>query len=183
VIQADNSSSLLALERKTTSNCKKEFPMQTMNAAACLHQECLDKLQQILDLAMHTAAAASAEGNHKIVLQAAREVTRIITLMTKMTGAPHQARGTGQKASPPPDGLDDLLSDLSALTQELGRGFPVANSVPDLDPGNSLPKTGHQHFQKREKGGKLPGKTSSLVDFFKKNKRLGEDEKISQTGS
>jgi hypothetical protein len=58
--------------------------MQTTSSPNPWHQECLGKLQQILDLAMQTAEAASTEGNHKIVLQAAREVTRIITLMTKL---------------------------------------------------------------------------------------------------
>jgi hypothetical protein len=49
------------------------------------HQDCLDKLGRALDLVLKTAEAASAENNHKIVIQAAREVTRIATLITKMT--------------------------------------------------------------------------------------------------
>jgi orotidine-5'-phosphate decarboxylase len=59
--------------------------MQTTNSQNPLQQECLKNLQKILDLAMHTAEAASTEGNHKVVLQAVREVTRIITLMTKLS--------------------------------------------------------------------------------------------------
>jgi len=62
--------------------------MPTADSHNPWHQVCLGKLQQILDLAMQTAEAASIEGNHKIVLQAAREVTRIITLMTKLNPAP-----------------------------------------------------------------------------------------------
>jgi hypothetical protein len=50
-----------------------------------LQQDCLDKLGRALDLVLKTAEAASAENNHKIVIQAAREVTRIATLITKMT--------------------------------------------------------------------------------------------------
>jgi hypothetical protein len=45
----------------------------------------LDTLQQFLHLAMQTAQTASAEGNHRLVLQAIREGTRIIALITKMT--------------------------------------------------------------------------------------------------
>jgi hypothetical protein len=50
-----------------------------------LHQDCLTKLSRALDLVLKTAETASAENNHKIVIQAAREVTRIATLITKMT--------------------------------------------------------------------------------------------------
>ncbi len=51
------------------------------------HQDCLTKLNRVLDLALITAESASAEGNHKVVIQAAREVTRIVTLINKMTTA------------------------------------------------------------------------------------------------
>jgi hypothetical protein len=50
-----------------------------------LQQGVLDKLNRALDLVLKTAEAASAENNHKVVIQAAREVTRIATLITKMT--------------------------------------------------------------------------------------------------
>jgi hypothetical protein len=50
-----------------------------------LPQDCLAKLNRALDLVLKSAETASAEGNHKIVIQAAREVTRIVTLITKMT--------------------------------------------------------------------------------------------------
>ena len=43
--------------------------MQATVSSNPLDQYCLDKLQKMLDLAMQTAEAASAEGNHKIVLQ------------------------------------------------------------------------------------------------------------------
>jgi hypothetical protein len=47
----------------------------------------LDTLQQFLHLAMQTAQTASAEGDHRLVLQAVREGTRIIALITKMTSS------------------------------------------------------------------------------------------------
>jgi hypothetical protein len=152
--------------------------MPPLHNADRLHQKYLDKLQQLLDLAMHTAAAASTEGNHKIVLQAVREATRIITLMTKMTGVTNQDKGSRQKSSTQIDGLDGLLNDLSALTEEIGRSFPIADSGQDLDAGNCPPLTGNPPCQQRAESGKIPGKSSYLEDFFKKNKRLKADEKI-----
>ena len=61
------------------------------------HQDCLTKLNRVLDLALITAESASAEGNHKVVIQAAREVTRIVTLINKMTLPPIQSRNPNQK--------------------------------------------------------------------------------------
>jgi hypothetical protein len=52
-----------------------------------LHQDCLDKLSRVLDLVLKTAEAASAGNNHKLVIQSAREVTRITALIHKMTNA------------------------------------------------------------------------------------------------
>ncbi len=49
-----------------------------------LGQHCLFKLNRVLEMAMHTARTATGEGNSKIALQGTREVTRIITLMTKL---------------------------------------------------------------------------------------------------
>lgn len=48
-------------------------------------QEVLQKLNRTLDLVLKTAEAASAAKDHKVVIQAAREVTRLATLITKMT--------------------------------------------------------------------------------------------------
>ena len=59
--------------------------MPADNTDQLLAQTCLDALQHMLDLAMQTADAASAEKNHKLVLQAVREVTRLVTLMDKLT--------------------------------------------------------------------------------------------------
>ncbi len=53
----------------------------------------LASLERMLELAQQTAEAASAEGNHKVVIQAIREVTRIVTLIHKIatTSVPETA--------------------------------------------------------------------------------------------
>lgn len=48
-----------------------------------LRQNCLFKLNLVLEIAMHTARAATGDSNATIALQATRELTRIIDLMTK----------------------------------------------------------------------------------------------------
>jgi hypothetical protein len=100
--------------------------MPSPNLTDQLHQDCLGHLQKVLDMTLHTAEAASVEGNHKIVLQAVREVTRIITLMNKMTcrtdrevkpASPKDSRPTktlpsqilNQQLDPSPDPESDLL--------------------------------------------------------------------------
>jgi tRNA U34 5-carboxymethylaminomethyl modifying GTPase MnmE/TrmE len=98
--------------------------MQATVIQSSCHQTYLATLNRMLELAMQTAEAASTEGNHKIVLQAVREVTRIITLMTKMdctseaksktpaapvlTAIPPLATGNSKTAA----GLDDLTQDV-----------------------------------------------------------------------
>jgi hypothetical protein len=129
-----------------------------------LHQDCLSKLQQILDLAMQTAEAASAEGNHKIVLQAVREVTRIITLMTKLAGAPDQAAAPVMTQTPAQAAQDPDIEALSnGLVQDVLKIFP--GLVSNLETDNPKPKGKNRFFWKREKGGKIPGKTSPLEDI------------------
>jgi hypothetical protein len=59
--------------------------MSAPNGQPNLHQDCLAKLDRALDLVLQSAEAAAAENNHKVVLQAAREVARIVTLINKMT--------------------------------------------------------------------------------------------------
>ncbi len=59
--------------------------MQPATSHPDLHQDCLAKLNRALDLALKTAEAASAADNHKVVIQAVREVTRIVTVINKMT--------------------------------------------------------------------------------------------------
>jgi hypothetical protein len=120
-----------------------------------LDQYCLDKLQKMLDLAMQTAEAASTEGNHKIVLQAVREVTRIVTLITKL-GNPPAPKAVAAAESPPtlagsaPD--VDVAALTDALEQDVLKFFPGLTS----DPKSDKPKLATQNplFWKQEKGGK-----------------------------
>ena len=64
--------------------------MQAAAAHQVQSQNCLEVLNRMLALAMQTAEAASAENNHKLVLQAVREVTRLITLINKIAGTADQ---------------------------------------------------------------------------------------------
>ncbi len=61
--------------------------MELITPPPALQQDCLDKLSRALDLVLKTAEAASAENNHKLVIQSAREVTRIAGLIHKMTSS------------------------------------------------------------------------------------------------
>ena len=66
-----------------------------------LQQEVLDKLNRALDLVLKTAEAASADNNHKVVIQAAREVTRIATLITNMTNPKTRPGSLGRDSQEP----------------------------------------------------------------------------------
>jgi hypothetical protein len=102
---------------------------------ADLQQDCLDKLSRALDLVLKTAETASAENNHKIVIQAAREVTRIATLITKMTDPktrvfqdwPAAKPGRQTPSCPPPTIADTGLEpgDTANLARDL--------TLPDLE--------------------------------------------------
>jgi hypothetical protein len=97
----------------------------------------LGTLQQFLDLAMHTAQTASAEGDHRLVLQAIREGTRIIALINKMTG-----ELTSQSTSAPRS---------TTLPNQAFRAGGPKNAAP----------TG-----KREKSGKTAGKIPFLGNIL-----------------
>jgi hypothetical protein len=120
--------------------------MQSIISPNSLNQECLGKLQKILDLAMQTAETASAEGNHKIVLQAVREVTRIITLMTKLAGAPAPEAATIIPAAPiktktpvQANPNSDIETLTNGLVQDVLKIFP--GLVSNLESANPEPKT------------------------------------------
>lgn len=51
---------------------------------------CVNILNRLLELAMQTAEAASEDKNHRLVLQAVREVTRLVTLINKITSPQNQ---------------------------------------------------------------------------------------------
>ena len=100
-----------------------------------LHQDCLDKLSRALDLVLKTAETASAENNHKLVIQAAREVTRIATLITKMTdpktkayqGSPVAKPGRQAASWPPPTAADNGVE--PGASANLARDL----TLPDLE--------------------------------------------------
>ncbi len=104
-------------------------------------------LQRFLDLAMHTAEAASAEGNHRIVLQAIREGARIITLLLKLTSSSDQQQGRLPQAPTELLGLDRLLNTAPAIPEDQHSGISPGPSASDLQPKNRQPDHGHQPAQ------------------------------------
>jgi hypothetical protein len=104
-----------------------------------LQQDCLDKLSRVLDLVLKTAEAASAENNHKVVIQSAREVTRIAGLMHKMTSsttkAGRAARTGGKTAGPCAPGKNT-----SSRPERTGKGQPAPghNGKTDMKPDDLI---------------------------------------------
>lgn len=130
--------------------------MSSMPEPYPLHQHCLGYLQKILDLAMHTAETASAEGNHKIVLQAVREVTRIVTLMTKLDGASGQAPAPVKTKKPVQPAQDSDIAELNSLVQDMLKIFPDLADTPTtagqkLPIANQFLKSGKKAENYREK--------------------------------
>ena len=129
--------------------------MESINSPSPLHEYCLGKLQQVLDLAMHTAEAGSADGNHKIVLQAVREVTRIVTLITKIEKSSAPKAETESKAASAPitTSANEAQSDAEELT--IGLGQDVLKFFPGLTANNKNetqePQGKNLLFWKREK--------------------------------
>ena len=81
--------------------------MELITPPSALQQDCLDKLSRALDLVLKTAEAAGAANDHKLVIQAAREVTRIAGLIHKMTSgrtkpapSPRSGLTTAKTAAP-----------------------------------------------------------------------------------
>ena len=77
--------------------------MELTTPPSALQQDCLDKLSRALDLVLKTAEAAGAANDHKLVIQAAREVTRIAGLIHKMTKpapSPRSGLTTAKTAEP-----------------------------------------------------------------------------------
>ncbi len=148
-------------------------------------QDCLDKLNQALDLALHTAEAASSEGNHRVVLQAVREVTRIITLMNKMafnfrSGAKTKTKPVPKPAHPKtletflrPDELpeqDELSLD---LLQKISLNLAELQAF-QADAESGLPCTANG---KGEKVGNYREKKGLIKIFFKNNQPDNQREK------
>jgi hypothetical protein len=97
----------------------------------------LATLNQFINLAMHTAQTASVEADHRLVLQAIREGTRIIALINKMTSESTSKSMAKPKSAPP-------------STRACHSGNP-----------NGAAQTG-----KREKSGKTAGKIPLLSNIF-----------------
>jgi hypothetical protein len=98
------------------------------------HQDCLTKLHRVLDLALITAESASAEGNHKVVIQAAREVTRIVTLINKMTATSDPKPKPKPKTTPNP--LDNPVGRESGAHPAFTQNLATDKQPPDTPISN-----------------------------------------------
>lgn len=114
-----------------------------------LHQDCLANLNLFLEMAMQTAETANGEGNHKVVLQAIREGTRLITLILKMTRPSDQGRASKSKSAP------SLVSLPNDILKNRNTQLPT-------------------FFPKGAKSGKLPGKTP----LPEKNNSVNQEDKL-----
>lgn len=119
-----------------------------------LHQNYLDYLYVFLDLALRTGSTASKEDNHKVVLQAAREAGRLISLMHKI--------------APEADSALDELSD------PLESCHSVWNLKTASDCGNG------KHNTPWEKSGKLAGNSAGHKKKSQENQEYMVNEKIFQ---
>ncbi len=128
--------------------------MQTTQPQSTPSLEYLLTLQRFLDLAMHTAETASAEGNHRIVIQAIREGARLITLLFKLTSPQDQKQGRRPLTSTARPGLDSLLNAAPAIPGDRSACLPPGNSPPDRQtkhpktvPGSQSPQTGNPNIE------------------------------------
>jgi hypothetical protein len=171
-----------------------------------LQQNCLFWLSQMLEMTLRTAQAAEAEGNGKLVLQAASQGSRLINIIMKhemplddrlvyriITSPQWVTQGSlwpedpeimaGQRQDlaetfivPCPDTEADARppissEDLTAIQALVGSlNGPAAGQ---LKPENRL-------VAKREKSGKLPGKTVGKNNKYKGYQRDILNEKIFQ---
>ncbi len=137
--------------------------METTISTNPLEQYCLDNLQKMLDLAMHTAEAASADGNHKVVLQAVREVTRIVTLITKIENSSAKKAAADITAAPVPakppanEAQAEVKELTNGLVQDVLKFFPGLTSDSKTD--NPKLATRNPLFWQRGKGRKSRQKT------------------------
>lgn len=136
--------------------------METANSPTPVQQLCLANLQKTLDMAMKAAEMASAEGNHKLVLQAVREVTRIITLMTKLDTPPVSKKapaapkylGQADRNATDKPLSDKLIKEALALFPGLDRKPNIAN----LGLTTTKPPMPEAPKRRDEIGKRLPGR-------------------------
>lgn len=106
---------------------------------------------------MYTAEAASGEGNHKVVIQAIREGTRVIALILKMTSASDYCS-------------DSLIDHGQSLAGIGGLDMPPAYSSHEPQSSNQALGTGNRLSKKWKKSGKIPEKKTFQEDNSEGNK-------------
>jgi hypothetical protein len=113
--------------------------MPTTPSPSCCPPDYFSILHRLLDLLMQTAETASTEGNHRVVIQAIREGSRLITLILKMTSP-----GT------PSNALDkDLMQAFGGLA------FPAAANLENKwEKSGKLPKKTTPNYENIKKNHK-----------------------------
>jgi hypothetical protein len=96
-----------------------------------LHQDCLDQLSHALDLVLKTAEAASAAGDQKLVLRSAREVSRLASLIHKMTRRQIKTAPEPRAAHTDAPAAAPSASAKEAFLALIGR-HPADSGLPDL---------------------------------------------------
>jgi hypothetical protein len=164
-----------------------------------LRQGCLFWLSQALEMCMQTAQDAQTEGNSRILLQAIRQGTRLITIILKqdfqlddrivfeMLSSPEWAtqdsllphnpqvliagrRALTRTLSSPCSAIDSAspedvdLESLQAMFSNL-----VQPPVTQPNRANRQAAKINRRLKKRQKGGKLPGKTAPQQDIHEDN--------------
>jgi hypothetical protein len=128
--------------RPQAPNAKGDKKMEIIIPQSDLQQDCLDKLSRVLDLVLKTAEAASAENNHKVVIQSAREVTRIAGLMHKMTNRKSNPAPAlrGALAVPKTAGPCAPGKNTSSRPERTGKGQPAPghNGKTDMKPDDLI---------------------------------------------
>jgi hypothetical protein len=134
--------------------------MSSLKSPAVVPPNYRSTLTRTLELAMKTAETASVESNHRVVLQAVREVTRIITLMTKLDFTSAAENEAQPIALPPPT---ELLA-----PSHLAPSTSPPPAVVSPRSASKRKKAGKKAKNRREKTGKLPATDQLLDDIIVK---------------
>jgi hypothetical protein len=171
-----------------------------------LQQNCIFWLSRTLEMVLRTAQAAEAEGNYKLVLQAASQGSRLVNIIMKhdlplddrlvyqIITSPQWAAGAGIWPDDPQimAGQRQVLAEAFAVAcQETETDTQSPVSPENLEalqtllstlggPTPSQPQTANRLFQRREKSGKLPGKTGGKKIKGKEYQKHIFNEKIFQ---